>query len=64
LAVWPGRKHADAVVVGHRAIVIDLGITERGLVDAALEIARNKQPVDLSKNRNIRMCAPIQSGND
>ena len=35
--VGPRRQHADAVMVGHFAIAsVDLGLVERGLVDAAL----------------------------
>jgi hypothetical protein len=58
-----GRKNADPVMSSHHAIAaIDLRIVERGLVNAALEIVRYDETRHAPKKRNIRTCAPIQSG--
>ncbi len=41
---WTRRKHADTVVRRHRSVgAVQLGIVERSLVDAALEIVRHQQ---------------------
>ena len=43
--VRPRRQDSDGVMRRHRAIgAVDLGVVERGLVDAALQIVGNQQP--------------------
>ena len=41
---WSRRQHADAVMGRHHAVAaVDLGVVERGLVDAALQVVRHDQ---------------------
>ena len=41
---WPRRKDSNRIMRRHRAVgPVDLGVIERGLVDAALQIVGNQQ---------------------
>ena len=61
----PRRQHADAVVRGHRGVgAVQLGVVERGLVDAALEIVRHQKtwrgPIE-PKHADVR-ANPVRQG--